>query len=319
MTVRQTIVGRENMKTQLKTFTLENQSVENAKRISEQELKLAVSTQYISAFGILEEVLFHEEMEKFLKKEEALLKTLTEKGVYKITDYLHFQVTLQQHQLFIAQQKAEYRNHIALLNGLCGIIDTSFVVLEKPEMMLRPALSFENTLQYFNFQIDSLKIQNSAAAIDYAYRPKLDLFADAGYRSTFALDPYKNFGASIGFAIAIPIYNGGQRQQQHSKLRVSEQIRKNDQDYSRQQYRQQLNQLSLQLEQVEKIILQAQSVVTSSKILMDAYNKQMQTGDASISDYLLALNNYLNAKHLITQHENHKLQIINQINYWNHE
>jgi hypothetical protein len=67
MTVRQTIVGRENMKTQLKTCNWENQSVDNAMKISEQELKLAVSTQYISAFGILEELLFNEEMENFLK------------------------------------------------------------------------------------------------------------------------------------------------------------------------------------------------------------------------------------------------------------
>jgi hypothetical protein len=75
---------------------LENQSVENEKKITEQELKLAVSTQYIAAYGILEEILFNEELESLLKKEEVLMKKLTENTVYKITDYLNFQVTLQQ-------------------------------------------------------------------------------------------------------------------------------------------------------------------------------------------------------------------------------
>jgi outer membrane protein TolC len=319
MTVRQTIIGRENMKNRLNTYTLENQSVENEKKITEQELKLAVSTQYLAAYGILEEIRFNEELENLLKKEEVVLKKLTENTVYKITDYLNFQVTLQQHQLFVSQQKAAYRNHLALLNYLCGIADTSFVLLEKPDMALQPTLSFENTLQYFNFQIDSLTIQNKDAMIDFAYRPKLDVFADAGYRSTFFLDPYKNFGASIGLSFSIPIFDGNQRQQQHHKLKLTEQTRKNYQDFSRQQYRQQLDRLYQQLDETERLIRQAQTVIKSTQTLMGAYGKQMQTGDATVTDYILSIHQLMNAQHVITQHTNQKLQIINQINYWNHE
>ena len=319
MTVRQSIIGRENMKTRLNTYTLENQSVANEIKISEQELKLAVSTQYIATYGVLEEILFNEELENLLKKEEVLLKKLTEKTVYKLTDYLNFQLELQQHQLLIGEQKAEYRNNLALLNYLCGIADTSFVLLDKPDMTLQPTLSFENTLQYFNYQIDSLKIKNSDALIDYSYRPKLDIFADAGYRSTFTFEPYKNFGASIGLSLAIPIYDGNQRQQQHRKWQLTEQTRKNYQDFSRQQYRQQLDYLYQQLNETERLIAQSQTVIKSSQTLMDAYSIQLQTGDATITDYILSIHHLMNAQHVITQHTNHKLQIINQINYWNHE
>ena len=52
---------------------------------------------------------------------------------------------------------------------------------------------------------------------------------------------------------------------------------------------------------------------------MDAYAKQMQTGDAAVTDYILAIHHLMNVQHIVTQHTNHKLQIINQINYWNHE
>jgi outer membrane protein TolC len=319
MTVRQTIIGRENMKTRLNTYTLENQSVENEKKVTEQELKLAVSTQYITTYGILEEIMFNEELENLLKREEVLLKKLTENTVYKITDFLHFQVMLQQQQLFISQQKASYKNHLALLNYLCGIVDTSFVQQEKPELRLQSMLSFENTLEYINFQIDSLKILNSNALIDYAYRPKLDVFVDAGYRSTFFLDPYKNFGASVGLSFSIPIYDGNQRKQQHLKLKLSEQTRKNYQDFSRQQYRQQLEQLYQQLDETEQLIRQSQTVVKSTQTLIDAYGKQLQTGDATVTDYVLSIHQLMNAQHVITQHTNQKSQIINQINYWNYE
>jgi len=319
LTVSQTIIGRGNMKERLNTYSLENQSVQNAKKISEQDLKLAVTTQYLTAYGILQEFQFNEDIEKLLKKEEVLLKKLTENTVYKQTDYLNFQVTLQQQQLLVSQQKADYQNNIALLNYLCGIADTSFVQLENPEIALRPSPSFENTLQYYNFQIDSLKIKNSDVLIDYDYRPKLDVYADAGFNSSFAYTPYKNFGASIGLSLVVPIYDGGQRQKQHSKMKASEDTRKNYQDFSRQQYRQQTGQLVQQLEQTEGIIDQAQNVVRSAQTLVEAYSKQMQTGDAAITDYILSINNYLNAKHVIIQQTNNKLQIINQINYWNYE
>ena len=319
MTVSQTIIGRENKKTRLNVYALDNQAVENEKKISEMELKLAVSAQYIAAYGILDEILFNEQLETLLEKEGVMLKKLTENTVYKLTDYLNFQITLQQQQLLISQQKAEYKNNIALLNYLCGIVDTSFVTLEKPDITLQPTLTFENTLEYANFQIDSLKIQNDNALVDFAYRPKLDVFADAGYRGTFFLDPYKNFGASIGLSLSIPIYDGNQRKQQYLKLKATEQTRQHYQDFSRQQYRQQLEQLYQQLDETERLISQAQTVVQSTQTLMDTYGKQLQTGDATVTDYVLSIHQLLNAQHVITQHTNQKFQIINQINYWNHE
>ena len=318
-TISQTIIGQGNLKTQLNTYALENQSVQNAKKISEQDLKLAVTTQYITAYGNLQEILFNEEITNLLDKENMFLKKLTEKTVYKQTDYLNFQVALQQLQLLVGQQKAEYRNNLALLNYLCGIVDTSFVQLEDPDIALQPSLDFENTLQYFSFQIDSLKIKNNDALIDYAYRPKIDAYADAGYNSSFAYQPYKNFGASIGLSLTVPIYDGGQRQKQHNKTKATEQSRENYLDFSRQQYRQQLEQLYQQLDQTEQLINQAQGVIKSTQTLIDAYGKLMQSGDVSITDYILSINNYLNAKHVITQQIINKIQIINQINYWNHE
>ena len=319
LTVSQTIVGQGNLKTQLRAYTLENQSVQNAKKISEQDLKLAVTTQYLMAYSILQEISFNEEITNLMEKEDVLLKTLTGKTVYKQTDYLNFHVTLQQQQLSVSQLKADYQNNIALLNYLCGIADTSFVRLEKPDITLQSPLLFENTLQYYNYQIDSLKIQNSDALIDYAYRPKLDVFADAGFNSTLTYQPYKNLGASIGLSLAIPIYDGGQRQKQHNKMKASELTRKNYQDFSRQQYQQQLKQLYQQLKQAESIINQAQIVVKSTQTLREAYEKLLQTGDAGITDYILSINNYLNARNVVTQQINTKLQIINQINYWNYE
>ena len=57
--------------------------------------------------------------------------------------------------------------------------------------------------------------------------------------------------------------------------------------------------------------------VRYSQALIDVNGKLLGTGDAKIADYILALSNYLNAKNLLTQNYITRLQIINQINYWN--
>lgn len=320
LTVRQTIIGKGNKKSQLQSYNLENQTLQNTVRLTEQDLKLAVISQYIATYNVLQEIAYNEEIRSLLEKEEVALKRLTEKAVYKQTDYLNFLISLKQQQLLIDQQTADYKNNIALLNYVCGIVDTaSSVRLENPDITLLPSPSFENTLQYEQFRMDSLKIRNSDALIDYAYHPKLDVFADAGFNSTLAHHPYKNFGASIGLSLVVPIYDGNQRKSQHDKLKASEQTRKNYLDFSRKQYQQQLVQLYQQLRQTDAIIEQAQEIIRYTQTLVEAHGKLLQTGDASVTDYVLTVNNLLNARHTVVQNMNNRMQIINQINYWNYE
>ena len=319
LTVRQTIIGTGNKKAQLQSYRLENQTLQNTAKISEQDLKLAVISQYIATYTILQEIAYNEASYDLMKKEEAALKTLTEKAVYKQTDYLNFLISLKQQQLLINQQTADYKNNIALLNYVCGIVDTTAVRLENPDVVLLPSPGFENTLQYEQFRIDSLKLRNSDELVDYAYHPQLNVFADAGYSSSLTYQAYKNFGASIGLSLVIPLYDGGQRQKQHDKFKASELTRKNYLDFSQKQYRQQLLQLYQQLQQTDDIIKQAQEMVRYTQTLIEAYGKLLQTGDTSITDYVLAINNFLSARHTVIQNTNNRLQIINQINYWNYE
>jgi hypothetical protein len=51
--------------------------------------------------------------------------------------------------------------------------------------------------------------------------------------------------------------------------------------------------------------------------LIDANKKLLETGDARIADYIIAIGNYISMRNIITQNTINKLQIINQLNYWN--
>ncbi|MHA4811363.1 TolC family protein [Flavitalea flava] len=315
--INQALVGRKRLDAQFETIQLQNSGITNAAKITEQELKKTVTTQYITAYGDLQQLTFNREVYGLLKKEETLLKDLTEKNVYRQTDYLAFLVTLKQLALSVGQWQIQYQNDFGTLNYLSGITDTSAAVLGEPSVQLSSLPEIKGSVFFRQYQIDSLKLRNSRSLIDFGYKPKVNLFADGGYSSTLAYQAYKNFGVSLGVSLVVPIYDGHQRKLQYGKLDVAERTRTGYKDFFNRQYHQQIAQLSQQLQATEGLIGMINEQVKYAETLITINGKLMGTGDARIADYILALNNYLNAKNLLTQNKITRLQIINQLNYWN--
>ena len=218
ISVTKRLVSKENLHTQYEALDLQNQTLEVTGKISEQDIRKSITAQYITAYGDQQQYIFNQEMLKLLSKEESILKTLTEKNVYRQTDYLSFLVTLKQQELSISQIKLQLQNDIASLNYLSGINDTSLITLENPSLEPTIQPEIDNAVFTKQFKLDSLKLKNSDAAIDFSYKPKVDLYADAGHISTFQLDPYKNFGTSFGVTVTMPIYDGKQKKMQHDKI-----------------------------------------------------------------------------------------------------
>jgi len=313
----QKLVSKENMANQQEAIRLLNESITVSGKITEQDLKRSIAAQYITAYGNLQQYQFNQDVLKLLKKEEAILKQLTEKSVYRQTDYLSFLVTMQQQELTITQFRIQYKNELAALNYLCGIKDTSYTTIAAPALQADVLPDAESSVFYQQFNIDSLKIKNSISQIDFNYKPKVNLYADGGYLSSFAEQAYKNFGLSAGVTVTVPIYDGKQKKMQYNKLSIAEQTRQTYRDYFKKQYQQQIAQLFQQLNSVQEIINQANSQFKYIEALIEANKKLLETGDVHMPDYILAIGNYLTTKNIITQNTINKYQIINQINYWN--
>ncbi len=315
--VSQTLVGRQHLDAQYETIRLQNRGRDNSAKVSEQDLKKSITAQYIIAYGDLQQLTFNRDIYDLLQKESALLKDLTEKNVYRQTDYLAFLVTVKQEALLLQELTIQYRNDHGTLNYLCGIVDTAATALRAPGIALQSQPDITHSIFFHQFHLDSLNIRNNRSLIDFSYRPKVNLYADGGYSSSLMYEPYKNFGVSFGFTLSVPIYDGHQRKMQYSKLDIAERTRSDYKDFFTRQYTQQIAQLSQQLKETEDLIGQINEQVRYSQTLIEVNGKLLETGDAKIADYILAFNNYLNAKNLLTQNNITRLQIINQINYWN--
>jgi outer membrane protein TolC len=317
VSVNKTIITKKNLNAQLSTISLQSESIGNSSKISEQDLKKAITAQYITAYGDLLQYRFYQDVVDLLGKEEGLLKKLTRDNVYRQSDYLTFLVTLKQQQLALLQSRLQYKNDYTTLNYLAGIADTAMVELSDPTIQPEPLPDAANSIFFQQYRLDSLKLVNYKDLVDFSYKPKINLVADGGYNSDFMGQAYRNFGVSAGFTFTMPIYDGGQRKMQYRKISLQEETRQNYRVFFSTQYRQQIAQLNQQINENQNLINQIDEQLKYSESLIKVDTELLQTGDVKIADLVLAVNNYLTVKNLRTTTNITKLQLINQLNYWN--
>lgn len=314
--VNQKIIGKNQINSQAETFKIIKEALIVNKKVAAKDLNRAIIAQYITASGNSEQLGYNQKIVTLLKEETNILKKLTRNSIYKQTDYLIFSATVKQQELVLLQLEQQCQADLALLNYLSGEMDTTFVQLKKPTITLKTDDSSNKNIFLKQFEIDSLKLQNQSKLIDNGYKPSLSLLADAGYLSSFMFQGYKNFGFSVGLGLTIPIYDGNQRTLLHQKNETALATNLAYKNNFNKQYQQQRLILNQKLNQVKSVENQLQSQLIIADALIEANKKLLLTGDAQITEYIIAVSNLIAIKNAITQNNTTKLQVINEINYW---
>lgn len=316
LNVNYDLLNRKRISNQLESIKIQSDSIQYAGQLSLFDLQRSVADQYILAYSSQEQVSFNRDVVALLSQEEVLLKKLTRSNIYKQAEYLTFLVTLQQQQLALQQAELQFKNDYATLNYLAGIADTGRVKLADPKLQ---ANNLAITQHFFNkrFDIDSLKNNNQKNTIALNYKPKLGVYANGGYNSSFILQPYKNLGTSVGFTFSVPIYDGHQKKMQYHKLSLEAQTIASYRDFFTRQQQQQLSLIRQQLGQTDALFPKINEQIRFSKGLIEVDRKLMHTGDLKVADFVIAINNYLAAQNLLRQIQINRLKLINQFNYWN--
>lgn len=314
--VSKSFLNNKTIASQIASLQIQSLSAANSSKITEQDLRKAIIDQYIITYGEQLQMDFSNHINEMLKREESLLKKLTQDNVYKQVDYLAFAVILQQQLLNTSQLDIQYNFDYATLNYLAGIMDTTTTALQDPQLNSGILGDFATSVFYQQFVLDSLRLINDKELINLTYRPKFNVFADAGYNSSFAYKPYKNLGTSAGFNITVPIYDGKQKKLQYTKIDIQERARLNRKDFFMQQHHQQVLQLTQQINATDRLIDQINKQIKYTETLITVNEKLLATGDIRLVDFILTLNNYFNAKNILTQNYVSRLKIMNQLNYW---
>lgn len=313
----QRIIGNEQKNNQLKALTLLKDKMSLTKKITVNDLKKAVLLQYIVTYSDHKQLVFLQQQLDLLNSELEILKKLTQKSIYKQTDYLLFLSTVSQQDLITLQMKQQYVNDLAVLNYLCGTNEKENIELLKTHIELNQLIQADESVFSKQFKINSLAISNQRQIISNTYKPTLSLLADAGYNSTLTVQPYKNFGYSVGFNLSIPLYDGHQRTLQFNKNDLAQ---KSNIAYNTQferQFKQQQQQLIIKINQNELLLQKLENQLKINETLITAFTKLLVSGNAIITDYVLALNNSITIHNTIAQNNTNRLLLINEFNYWN--
>ena len=312
------ITGKQNLNNQFENIQLRKGALEIAGKLSEKELRKNITYLYILVYTEQEIINNSKDVFGVLKKENDLLKKLTEDGNYRQTDYLTFFLNYKQQQLTIDQLELQLKNDFAILNYSCGIIDTTLMSLVNPEISRTDNVSAENSIAGKQFFLDSLILSNQYEQVKFNYRPHFNLFGDAGYVSTLSYQAEKNFGVSAGFHVAVPIYDGKLKDLKFGRLKLAENSRMNYSAFYKKQYSQSVLRIIQQLNAIDDLIVENQNQYILSESLVNANKKLLISGDVRMSEYILALTNYLYARSNAIQLIGSKMELVNEFNYLNY-
>lgn len=318
ITANKPIISAKNLALQFDALRFLSDSLRINSRLTQLEITRSITIQYITTYGSLLLLQFNEEIADLLRKEDVLLRKLTEKNVYRQTDYLTFVVTLKQQEIAVQQAHSQYKTDLYTLNYLAGITDTSFQFLQEPQLNVLEKEDLSKSVFFQQYRNDSLRLANNKALIDFSYKPRVGIYTDGGFNSSLTGPAYKHFGVSFGVNLVVPIYDGHKKKLLYQRLDIEQRTRDKYRQLQLSQYQQQTAQLRLQLLETDSLIRNTSNLLKYSEGLVNVNRKLMQTGDARITDYVLSLNSYLNARNQLTLNTIYRMQLLNQINYWNH-
>ena len=313
--VTQNILNRRELNNKYQSVNIQRQTATNESKISMAELKRIITEQYLAAFADYNELTFNKSFLEFAKKENEIVSKFVSQGLCRQTDYLSLQVETQTLEILVNQLSSQFEKDLRQLNQLCGINDPELYQLSLPEIKIAGSPDVDQLPLFVKYKLDSLRIENEKTAIDVRYLLKMNWFADAGFLTSTPWNFYRHFGYSAGVSLSLPIYDGHQKVKEKQKLSLEENTRSAYKNNFRNQYDQQIQQLSDELKSLRILTSQLEKQLSTSEQLVTALRAQLETGIIQMTEYLNAVKNLRYISKNLSDNHIRIQQVINELNY----
>jgi outer membrane protein TolC len=316
--VSQLIAPRKEINTNKKLSNVAHQSLSNQAKQAELQLRKDVADKYLAICLVQQQQIFVLQSDSFLVKELGIFKNLTEKGIYKVSDYYELLVEEQSEHSEIAQQNLQMLQAFSELNEACGITDTATYKLTIPKIEAYKQNDYRQLNGFQKFQVDSMQFAFQNQLLDAQYNPHLSWYADAGVEASQPNLIYRSFGNSFGLNLSMPLYDGHKKDLKHHSLKISDDIRANYESFFVQTYNTHTSMLAKQIDDASKIIIQLRKEEEQVDNWKKVNQTLLETANISITDFLLSIKKELEVKNNIVQAMINQQQLQNEFNYWNH-
>ncbi|HYM20155.1 MAG TPA: TolC family protein [Candidatus Kapabacteria bacterium] len=318
ISVSQTLFQGRSAELQQAKRSLDVRSTINAGTLERYDIERAVTEQYTTAYSDLLTLQSSRALLKLISEQAQILQTMVSRGVYPQADYLNISITMRQQEIVSHQRAAQYTLDLYKLNSLCGITDTTHILLEAPLLERSTAIPLSQSIFRRQFAIDSQMIDVNRSLLDREYAPKFGWFADAGILTSMPKTAYRNVGFSVGLNLSIPIYDGGRRSYEYQKFDIAQQTIGEYANFFQSEYYSKRVMLTEALTASDSAIAEYHLQMEQVRALIDFYKQQLAAGNLKVNDFLLAFATMNATQAELDQAEIARLQIINQLNYLNH-
>lgn len=304
------ILNRFQLQNDYRILASQGQVLRNTGRLTALDLRRSITDQFLTAYAAERQLTFSRSLLGQLRQQDAQLRKLVDAGIFKQTQYLTFYLSVRTQEVTVEQDRLAYRRELGTLRFLAGVADTALVALETPSPPSHRPLAGLTAPSQRQYTLDSLRLLLDRQAVDAAYRPKVNAVLDAGLQSSsylpMALAHSVGFGG--GLQLAVPIYDGHQRQLQYQRLELSEQSRRGYRQFLTVQRRQQYDQLEGLIRDSDALLARIREQVRVAEALVGAARQQLATGDVAILDYLNLVTSYRTLQFSLTQAEIDRLR-----------
>jgi len=288
---------------------------ENSRKQIEQDLKKAIIDQYIITYQFLQQTTYLQKIIDQLERGKPYITALIKQGLLQQNDYLLLDIQQTTSRNDLLQLQFAYNNGIGLLKNMSAISDSTIFNLEEPVINMQPVPA-----EYYyaeKFRLDSLNLIAQQNVFNIKYKTQVSALASSGINAIDITNLSRNVGLSAGLHVAIPIYDGKQKQsneRQNAVLLANLQAYRNNAALLQQNNIRNVKQQIIQWQQTIELLGQQ---IKKQELLLDMIKDKVIKGNVTVMEYINAVQNYIVSQKDRALAYTNLLLYTNQYNYFN--
>ncbi len=285
-------------------------------KLIENDLKHTIGGLYFDAMAQQVTVENNRRNNTLLNEGFKLIKSLTSKALYRISDYKLMELALKSDSINLRTSMSDLELAIRQLKAACGIRNPEITKLTSPLLAMTEPVKIPSLFTR-SFSQDSLAALAQQQVFDDQYRPQLNAFANSGLNSTSIPMMERHIGTSAGIQLTYTLFDGHQKKINHEQqlLRIGE-----AQSLKELKIREVKTRADAFMQNIEKTkaeLAKQKEIQAEYKDLLTMYQDEVQRAQISVIDLVAFLQKYSSVNLDIRIKEITLKRLINEYNYWN--
>lgn len=312
------LLGRGSYRVAQEQATLQADRMSDHLRLESHRLERSVTEQYLLCRLDLMQLAYADSVAALLEAQCEVVRKLARNGFSAHGDVFLVRAEQALNEENRAAARQSFRAHLADLNVLCGIGDTACVELAAVSLRpARPLLAQVSERFTEQFRLDSLQAAAALRNFNLQYKPRLDLFVNAGLQTGVYDRLYRHLGWSAGLTFSWTLADGGQRKHKERQTQRQWNTIRAYRDRAEQERGLRVEQCRTELRGYDERCAALRRQLEAYGQVLAGYERELRAGQLSVLDFLTLLRRKTEAQRELALTQTNRQLAVAALNYWN--